>query len=124
MTAAPPPSVETLAVQMAGLQRLLDERFQSQQRAEDLAGRTLDAWKTTTNEMRGMLNDTFSRLLTKEEYNARYQSLESKSSELERRIALLEGNRAGQSDLWVRIGVLATIVVVLANFIKDFLVHS
>ena len=132
MTALPAPTVETLAVQINGLSRLLDERFQTQRREIETADRVLDAWKATTNEMRAMLSDTLGTRIGKEDYEARHRLLEQSLAssvadirrsfdELLRRVEIvekdqkvLEGAHGGRTDLASKIGlfVLAAVAVV------------
>ena len=64
MTSRPPPSVETLAVELRGLRdvlaerdKRLDERFKAQESALAMATSQLSEYKTTANEWRGALAD-------------------------------------------------------------------
>lgn len=128
MTAPPPPTVETLAVELSNLRRLLDERFATQRREQETADRVLSAWKDTSNEMRAMLADTLTTRISKDDYDARHRLLEQQlNSETEnlkrlidectRRVASIEGERSGRAASFAQIGFIITAGVALVGLI-------
>jgi hypothetical protein len=78
MTAPVPASVETLAVQLAALDRRLTDALTARDREEKIRVDELAAWRGAHNGLLEMNTRISENMLTKAEYDQRHKSLETK----------------------------------------------
>jgi len=82
------------------LQREIDYRFESQQRAVDKAEVDLNKRLDSVNEFRKQLADETASFLTRNEYNQAHASLVDKVAELSKRLDAADNRSGGLSAGW------------------------
>jgi hypothetical protein len=78
VTAPVPPSVETLAVQLAALRDKLNDALIYRDREEKIRVEELSAWRHSHNEILASADKTNTLMLPKTEYAERHRALEQK----------------------------------------------
>lgn len=113
-------------------QRLLDERYASQQAALHEANQSLTAYKVANNEWRGTLADQRAAFLPRAEYDAKHEALaealqaglvilHAKLDDAIRRMVLIEGRTTGVgSSVSMMISILAIIAALAVGAFSLF----
>lgn len=116
-------TLETLAANLAALDRLLAERHTAQQSALGEAEKNLAAYKIANNEWRGTLADQRASFVPRAEYETKHESLtkahnaadavlNAQLADALRRIGLIEGRSTG-------IGAAVSLVISLCAIITS-----
>ena len=90
MTAPVPPTVETLAVLVAALDRRLTEQFTALGREEDIRSKELDAWREAHNGLLRTLTDTYGQMLPRPDYQREHERVREDINNVSIRIGEIE----------------------------------
>lgn len=96
---------------MCGMERLISEKFESNEKALITAKEALDKRLDSMNEFREALREQAAKMMTRDEYNVNHEAFRNQLNELSKAKERMEG-KASQSSLYV-----ATAIAVLSLFI-------
>ena len=104
------------------IEKIMDERFQSSERALEISTKVLDLRLAAMNELRDQINSERGRFLTRETFDQSRDQTKLDMEKIDSRLRSIENEISNQKGRMVMLGSVITVGLIIFQIIMKFLV--